>query len=239
MRSSTLNPNPSTQMNADSFRAAAKRKADGGHLRKRARFVAPKKSLTWQAKTSKPEHKLIDTAVAGYVCDTTGTVTLMNGVAQGTDYTNRVGRKFVNLTVQLEGSIQPLDVTTGPTKCRVMVIYDKQPNGALPAITDVLSASTSNAFMNLNNRDRFIVIANINETIGGVSNVATQSYAQSPNVVNVSLYKAIKMETINDGTGATVGDIQSGSIFLLTVGDQAPGAGGAFVGALRVRFDDQ
>lgn len=227
-------------MNSDGLRALmAAAKGKNGHAKKRARFAAPKKSLTWQTKTAKPEHKLIDTAAAGYVCDTTGTVTLMNGVAQGTDYTNRVGRKFVNLTVQLEGSIQPLDTTTGPTKCRVMIIYDKQPNGALPAITDVLSASSSNSFMNLNNRDRFIVIRDINVTIGGISNVATQAYAQSPTVENVSVYKAIKMETINDGTGATVGDIQSGSIFLLTIGDQAPGLGGAFVGALRVRFDDQ
>lgn len=195
-------------------------------------------SLTWQAKSRTVELKLIDTAAAGYVCDTTGTVTLMNGVAQGTDFTNRIGRKYTNTSIQLEGSIQPLDTTTGPTKCRVMVIYDKQPNGSLPAITDVLTASTSNAFMNLNNRDRFIVIHQENVTIGGVSNVATQSFAQAPSVYNVSVFKKIKMETINDGTGAGIGDIQSGSIFLLTIGDQAAGAGGSFVGALRVRFSD-
>lgn len=186
------------------------------------------------------EKKLIDTAQATYALDTTGSVTLMNGCSQGTDFTNRIGRKYTNVAVQLEGQIGPADNVTQlvGSKCRVMVVYDAQPNGALPAITDVLTAATANSFMNLNNRDRFKVLIDHNVTLGGVQETATQAVAACPNVDNVSYYKKVNLETICDGTGATVADIQSGSIFLLTIGSQAAGLGHIFVGALRVRFID-
>lgn len=200
-----------------------------------AAFVQTKKVLA-----SLMEKKVVDTAQATYVCDTTGSVTLMNGMAQGTDFTQRVGRKYTNVAVQLEGQIIPADNVTQliGNKIRVMVIYDKQPNGALPVITDVLTASTANAFMNLNNRDRFRVLIDHNTTLGGLQETATQAVAASPNVENVSVFKKVNLETICDGTGATVADIQSGSIFLLTIGSQAAGLGHIFVAALRIRFVD-
>ena len=125
------------------------------------------------------EKKVVETASASYACDTTGSVTLVNGMAQGSDFTNRIGRKYTNVAVQLEGYLGPQDSNVGTTKCRIMLIYDAQPNGALPAITDVLTASTSNAFMNLNNRDRFKVLCDENYTRSnqqhGVTSVRRQS----------------------------------------------------------------
>ena len=125
------------------------------------------------------EKKVVETASASYACDTTGSVTLVNGMAQGSDFTNRIGRKYTNVAVQLEGYLGPQDSNVGTTKCRIMLIYDAQPNGALPAITDVLTASTSNAFMNLNNRDRFKVLCDENYTLGQST---TRRHKRSPAV---------------------------------------------------------
>ena len=125
------------------------------------------------------EKKVVDTASASYACDTTGSVTLLNSMAQGSDFTNRIGRKYTNVAVQLEGFLGPQDNSIGTTKCRVMLIYDSQPNGALPAIADVLTASTSNAFMNLNNRDRFKVLCDENYTLGQLT---TRRRRRSPEV---------------------------------------------------------
>lgn len=187
------------------------------------------------------EKKLVDTASATYACDTTGSVTLINGCAQGTDFTNRIGRKYTNVTVQLEGIVQPQDTTTNANKYRIMLVYDAQPNGALPAVTDVLTAATSNSFMNLNNRDRFKVLCDVNGVVGPltVDTTATQAVGYSDMAqANVRVFKKVNLETICDGTGATVADIQSGSIFLLTVGSGTAGAASNFVGACRVRFID-
>ena len=184
------------------------------------------------------ERKVVDTATATYACDTTGSVTLINGMAQGSDFTNRIGRKYTNVAVQLEGLINPQDLNAGPSKCRVMLIYDAQPNGVLPAITDVLTAATSTAFMNLNNRDRFKVLCDHQAVIGYVQDTATQAVSTGLGVDNVSLYKKINLETICDGTTAAIADVQTGSIFLLTIGNQPAANGANFVGACRIRFID-
>lgn len=184
------------------------------------------------------ERKVVDTASASYACDTTGSVTLVNGMAQGSDFTNRIGRKYTNVAVQLEGFLGPQDSNVGTTKCRIMLIYDAQPNGALPVITDVLTASTSNAFMNLNNRDRFKVLCDENYTLSAIDNTASQAFAGSPTAQNISVYKKINLETICDGTTAAIGDVQTGSIFLLTIGSAATGLAFNFVGAVRTRFID-
>lgn len=186
------------------------------------------------------EKKVIETAPAGYACDTTGTVTLLNGCAQGSDFTMRIGRKFTNVAVQLEGIIQPVDNNTQLTggKARVLLLYDSQPNGTLPAITDIFVTSSSLSFMNLNNRDRFKVICDENVSLGGISDTATQAVAGSPTVYNVSVFKKINYETVCDGTTDDIADINSGSLLLVTIGSSAAGTCFTFTGAARVRFYD-
>lgn len=204
----------------------------GGRPRGTALAVAKRKLMGLM------EKKVIDTGVANYACNTTGSVTLVNGCAQGTDFTNRVGRKYTNVTVQLEGLLAPVDTTTdSAVKCRVMLVWDSQANGALPSVTDVLTAATASSFMNLNNRDRFRVLCDENHTIGGISDVATQTYAYG-HPINISVFKKVNLETVCDGTTSAIGDIQTGSIFLLTIGTGGAGVGAVFSGAVRVRFID-
>lgn len=201
------------------------------------RKAYPKSSLR-RAVQSLEEKKVVDTATAVYACSTTGTVTALNLAAQGTDYTQRVGRKTTNVAVQLEGYIQPEDTTTNNCKSRVLLIYDGQPNGALATIADIFTAATANAFMNLNNRDRFRVLADVNCALGGISSTATQSYAQSPSVHNVSIYRKINLDTIWNNTTGVIASVGTGALLLVTIGDQAAGVATNFVGAARVRFVD-
>lgn len=190
-----------------------------------------------------PERKVVDTAAAVYACDTTGSVTFLNGAAQGTDFNNCLGRKYNNVTVQLEGKIAPQDTTSGPSKCRVMLIYDEQPNGAVPAITDILTAATSQSFMNLNNRDRFRVISDHQCVIGYLQDTATQALATSPAVDNVSIFRKLdpgKFPTVRNGaaTTAAITNYVTGTLLLVTIGDQPAASGANFSGAARVRFID-
>lgn len=188
-----------------------------------------------------PEKKVIDTASATYACDTTGSVTFISGAAQGTDFNQCLGRKYNLVTVQLEGSLQVQDATVGGSHCRVMVIYDEQPNGAVPAITDILTASSSNSFMNLNNRDRFKVLFEQDVALGGVSNVATQAFAGSPTTDVVKCFRKLSnLPVVRNGaaTTAAITNYQTGTLLLVTIGDQAAGEGYNFIGACRVRFID-
>lgn len=187
-----------------------------------------------------PERKVIDTASANYACDTTGSVTFVNGCAQGTDFNQCIGRKYRNVAIQLEGYVGPSDSNTSANKCRVMLVYDEQPNGAVPAITDILTASTSAAFMNLNNRDRFKILADENFVIGGFDTAATAAYAMSPTVQNVSIWRKIDLPTIRNGaaTSAAVTNYQTGTLLLVTIGAVPAAVGSTLTAAVRVRFED-
>lgn len=182
------------------------------------------------------ERKVIDTASADYSISTTGSVTLVNGVAQGSDFTNRIGRKWTMTAVQLSGYIHPngsSDNVSG-THARLLLIYDSQPNGALPSISDIFTASSSNAFINLNNRDRFKIVYSHSCALGPYDN--SISHFTDNTVSLVDVYKKVNLDVINDGTTAAIGDIQTGSLLLVTIGDLATPY--LFTGAVRVRFVD-
>lgn len=188
---------------------------------------------------SKGELKVVDLANATYACDTTGSVTLLSGVATGTDLTDRIGRKIMLKSVQVRGTIMNTDSNTSDQMARVMVVYDKQPTGTAPAITAILTAARAEAFNNLDNRDRFSVIFDTKVAVAGISDTATQSFAGSPTVHAIDEYRRLKHEVIFSGTGATAASISSGALWLVTVGTRAAASGSIFIANCRVRFTDQ
>jgi len=186
---------------------------------------------------SPQELKVVDTAVANYALTTTGSVTLINGVATGTDFTNRIGRKVCWKSILIQGVTVPEDGGVAGTLGRIMLVYDSQPNGALPAVTDVLLTATSLAPLNLNNRDRFRVLWDKRVAMGYFDTTATQSVADRT-TIEVRKYRKCNLETVFDGTTAAIGDIQSGSIFMLTISNQPTGTGYNLSATLRLRFTD-
>lgn len=179
----------------------------------------------------------MDTAQFQSDFDTTGTFTLLNGVATGTDFTNRIGRKVCWKSILVQGNIINEGDPSTSNLCRFMVVWDTQPNGALPALTDVLTAATSTAPMNLNNRDRFRVIIDKRYALGTISTTATQSVSDRTTAL-IHKYKKINLETIFDGTTNAIGDIQTGSLFALTVGSVAAGTTYEANVSIRLRFTD-
>lgn len=166
-----------------------------------------------------------------------GSLTLLNGCAQGTDYTQRIGRKTVNRSVYLRATIFPTEGTAPLGDIvRILVILDKEPNGAAPVVADVLTSAAPEAPMNLNNRDRFVTISDqIVECEAGnwsAGNLTTGA----PKTHYVSFFKPIKCETIWGGTGATIASIQSNAIYMLLVSSN-----GVYQMqySTRVRFEDE
>lgn len=185
------------------------------------------------------EKKANDLSAASYNVDTTGSITLMNGVAAGTDFFNRVGRTWRVKSIQVRGVIGPTSGTDNATGClaKVAVIYDAQPNGALPAMTDIFTASSSVSFMNLNNRDRFKVLASHEVALGPFDNTASVALADST-ISKVEIFKNVDLPVINSGTGATISSLQTGSILLVVIGSNGFLTGYTFFGTTRIRFVD-
>lgn len=216
-----------------------KRKTDTDVVRAIRRAVQPKlahqRQLQPYGKVDAPERKAIDYASAIYDCDTTGSVTVINLIGQGSDFGQRIGRQVTCTAIQMEGHIQG-QLTGNASKCRVMFIWDSQPNGVLATVNQILSNSTAASFMNLNFRDRFKVLMDHNVALQGYLEAANATGAST--VSNISFYKRIFYKTTFSGTTATIGDIQTGALLMLTVGDNAPGAGFQLIGAMRLRYID-
>lgn len=222
------------RMRRDRFNATLQR----GRLNRMLRTATVRRGFM-PAIVSRGEKKTMDTAEAVYACDTTGSVTVLNALANGTSAITRIGDKVTMTAVQLRGFIGPVDETTADSLCRIMLVYDKSSNGgALPAITDILKSSTSNSFNNLDNRRRFTVLRDVKVAIGKSINTATQAVSNSPNIYPVDIYAKVNLPVIYGGAGAAIGDIQEGSLLLVTVGSQNPLAGGMFRGTARIRFTD-
>ena len=207
----------------------------------RGRFSAPRSSTTMQAmrtggwaSPSGPELKYIDTnanTTLTFASSAFSTGVLLNGVAQGSDATARIGRKMVIKSLLLRWTWNLASTSTGGSPVRVMVVYDKQANATAPAITDVLVVDSFIGQNNLNNRDRFVVLCDyLSEPIGANSNTS----------VGGTIYKSLNMGTMfNSGNVGTVADITSGSVYLFVA--QTGGVGAVnptFNWRARVRFTD-
>lgn len=200
--------------------------------------VVKAKSHRKKKKKCLPEKKLIDVAASGYACDTTGSVTALNLCPTGDDELARDGKQIEVLTCHLQGYIAPQDSTAGTSLCRVLVVWDAQPNGALAAVTDILTAATSIANTNLNNRRRFTILRDGRFVLGQISSTATQSYAHSPGAHVYNEFIKVDRETLFNGTAANISNITTGALLLVTIGNQAVNAGGTAILSSRVRFVD-
>jgi len=178
------------------------------------------------------ESKVIDTPEAIYACDTTGSVTPLNLVAIGDEYNQRLGRQISLKSVAYRALISFQDaINTLPNLCQIMLVWDNYPKGSLPAITDILSYSTSTSFMNLANRSRFFILADDTISLG-------QAVGSAPNVYDNYIYKELAGVATYGGTTATMADLLGGAIYLVTLGYQGAGQGHNAAISARVRFTD-
>lgn len=188
------------------------------------------------------ELKFVDTTSLNNVIALTWNVGLVNGILQGTDFNQRIGRQCQLKSILFNGNISPaagnsLSQPQG-VMVRVLLIYDTQPNsGAIPAGTDIFASADANSPMNLNNRDRFKVLIDRRCQIGSFATGATGILtAGSPNNSYWSKYKKINLPMVFSNTAATIGSISTGAIYLCWIGDT--GTTSVLDHYTRVRFVD-
>lgn len=184
------------------------------------------------------ELKYVDIGVGVYPADTTGTVTLLNGIAVGDDNTTRDGRQATMKSVQVRGMFSPTDATTIASKGRLLLVWDNAAAGATATIAAILSAANSASFPLVDNAQRFTILVDRSYVLGPYDTTATQAVAGSPTNNDVEIYKKLDCVTQYNGTGATSASIQNGALLMVTIGNTAVNAGGSFQVATRVRFTD-
>ena len=244
------------------------RKKNQGYMARSGRR-APLSSRGWMngkyglSKGAKPELKFYDTnfqtlgtdtmlyqASAGAVpAATTRNVKLCNGMAQGTDYNTRIGRKILIKSVYVRLTFQPETANTlaSNSTARCILIWDLQPNSAtaIPALSDffeAFSAGTTwmntNNMMNLNNRERFVILWDKMVTLGFLNTNA----ANGSSCRVLKKYKKVNLSVTYSATGAATNGqpntIATGALWLVALGDAVTGGSVQSPGVVRIRYTD-
>lgn len=184
----------------------------------------------------------IDIGPADYALNTTGSIVLLNAVTQGAAVTQRVGKKIALKGLQCRG-LMIADATAVVNDVAYLIVYDKRPTGALPNITDILNTINSNSMNNDANAGRFSILKRVDEYLignpsftGAVSNALTDKTGCGQDwwldlKGRETVYKAA-------ATGS-IGDIEQGALYLVTVGSNAAGTTDATLTVgFRLRFLD-
>ena len=167
--------------------------------------------------------KFVDIANTAYVCSTGSTsIAHLSIVTRGTDVNSREGKSFRLTNVHVRGNIAA-DSATGVSEYLVMLVWDKQPNLALPAVTDVLVAANSGSFLNRDNAGRFVVLKKWSGVMAGTS----AGVGAGPAIKRVDQYirfppGMVCMCTAADTTGA-IGNRVTGALYIVAVGNVAAG----------------
>lgn len=177
----------------------------------------------------KKEYKFVDLGSSNFLTlNTTGTVTLLNGLVEGTDVVDRIGRRIFMKSIQVKGwlsFINPTDFNLAGSCqfARILLVYDKQTNGAAPAYTDVIqglsSAGTAtNTFLDFKsmpNMDRFTIIRDHSFM------VPSEVFGQNDNEKqwHINWYIPLKgIPTMYNASNGNVADIKTGGLFMLSLG---------------------
>lgn len=193
-----------------------------------ARAGAPLRTGGWFAGyglRGRNELKSIDVSVSPGNITSTARITLLSGVSQGTDYTQRIGRKIMFKSMLLRWMTQNVTVAGASDAngdiMRVLCIQDLQSNGSSIATTDVLQSNSVLSPMNLNNRDRFKVLFDKIVTLGDYYIAAATLTTGCPVPKFFKKYKKLFGPQIFGNTAGGFADITSGSIWLIELGTSA------------------
>lgn len=195
--------------------------------RRRYKKTLTKKVAVLSKKVGNKEAKFLDTQIVNTAMAATGTITQLTNVVQGLTDITRLGNKITVIGVLLT-YLQNSDITTNT---RVLLVHDKQTNGAIYTAGQLLQDATAQDLIvspkHIDFRKRFKCISDKN-------------YSFSVNGSNTRYFKHFYKMNIPLRYDANVGDItdlQSSSLSLL-VATETAGAGVVNTIFVRVYFTD-
>lgn len=213
---------------------------DARPTRKRAASAAAKPAAKKVRRSSAirrsiAESNYVDLANAAYAMDTTGTLTLLATIPQGTSVSQRVGKKVLLKSLQCRSFVTNGSAAT-VNNVAMLIVYDRRPTGSLPAITDVLALATVNSMNNDVNTGRFQILKREDFVLVGNSTTP----ATGMEMKTVDFYLPLNKPCVFKaaGTGA-IADIDEGALYLITLGSSAAGTAAATLNAtFRTRYHD-
>jgi len=172
--------------------------------------------------------KAFDLAYTNSFFTTAGTFTTLNVPVNGSEQYQRVGRRIFLRSLQIKG-VMNFAATSVQDVCRIMVVYDHQPNAALPVLADLIQNSNAGlatqvlSYPNLNNRDRFTILKDykimlppFTNTAGVITNEVIPDPIRNSMNIDWDIRLGRRETTFNAVNGGTIADVTTGSIFMVT-----------------------
>lgn len=208
-----------------------------------------------QSARNSKDIKAVDVAGGSLAVNTTGTVALVNGIAQGAAPYQRIGREIAQRSLLLRFQLTYLRTAANQEHARVLLVYDRAPNGVLPTFADVIqstdsagvSSNTVYSNQNLSNANRFLILRdwslNLMMDSGAPANGVWTAKYDDQDLWRFSsdrvFIKLGGMRSVYSGATAGIGDLREGAIYLISQGTQAAGGEGSRVDfTTRLRYTD-
>lgn len=201
-------------------------------LRQRSLYAPP----TRFSRPGITEYKYVDADNPFFQVSNGGQVTLLNGVAQGTDFNQRIGRYMYMKSLEFDASCIVDPLNNLPTQLRVALVYDKQPNGVFPAYQDIFNNATINSRKNLNNEQRFIILREWLEQMQSTVDEEGRIISSENGMRHLHGYIKLNMPVQFEGVANTMGSISTGAVYMVTVTDMHHGVQVQYTS--RIRFTD-
>ncbi len=170
------------------------------------------------------EFKFFNSAINDAVVANTGAVqNQMFTLAQGDTDTTRDGKKVIvtSLNARFIISLPITDVNAQTADLvRIIIVHDKQANGALPAVLDILFTADIQSFKNLDNTHRFRTLLDKTISIASMSgayNGTTSKFGE--NFKAFQWFRKLNMPIIYNDTAGTIGDIVSNNIVMMYISE--------------------
>lgn len=187
------------------------------------------------------EKKFIDRNLTSTLYSLSGasTITLLNGILQGTDETARIGRQLNMKSIFIRGVVNVAQTTVGQGAIRTIIVLDQEvpqvmSSGVTMSITDFLVADGVYTPNNLNNRKRFKVIMDEVVPLSGVT-ISTGN----PNTQVIYNYKKVDITCeFNSNDNGDITDFTKNALYLVTVQDGLFTTAPAVSLYTRIRFTD-
>lgn len=223
---------------------------------KKPRRQTSQKQLPANWQPTGAEIKAIDIAAGSYLLRdpaVASDVILLNGIAAGTGFFNRIGARAEMRNLHVRGTIANFATAANDSFGRVLIVYDRQPTGTLPVIADILqsrdqagTASTSGVSeINLDNRDRFTILRDMEwflppctNTAGVLTNGPNFPGTDNPFDVNMFIkLRGLGVHFKSTAAPTTIANIATGALYACFVAtlDSVYVANVGF----RLRFDDK
>lgn len=174
------------------------------------------------------EYKYTDVAITGSL-STTPSITFLTDTVQGVTVNDRNGNSIKLKSMYISGIVYANTAATFAQNVRCIIFIDKDSRGAAPLATDLLTASTIQAPINLLNGKRFVVLMDKHINVGTQANTSAMH--------NFKYFKKFNMDLSYQASGGSAADADTNQIYMLLMCTNAANTPAVQLNS-RIRFID-